>query len=402
MAFSPIDQVVASASSDATIRLWNLKDFRAIRSFQGHSSAVLRVAFLGNGMQLMSSSVDGLLKLWHIRTAECAATLEEHTSKVWCIDILGDRMVSGGADSKICVWRDSTLEVEKQRQDEKADLAIKDSRIGLLVREGKVEAALTLALELKRPGQMQQILLDHTMDLVGRRLFGSAEGAPSVNNTVSGKSRQKRGMQRGRKGDRQKSSKGDQDGTIAVAGGEAPNADIDLRRWVLSLTDPQLEQLVDMLEQWNSNRRMAPLAQMLFAILLLSVPATKLSSLEGMNATCGNVLSYAQRHMARIESLLQKTFLFDLILQDSSGLAIQEGQEAPQNGDEEPLDTSAEAALKRTMDVLLGDTDEANDLEMEEAEEEPEEEPEDDVIEEDDPAEEEPGAHSAPKKRKTA
>ncbi|CAE7868089.1 Tbl3, partial [Symbiodinium microadriaticum] len=86
----------------------------AIRSFQGHSSAVLRVAFLGNGMQLMSSSVDGLLKLWHIRTAECAATLEEHTSKVWCIDILGDRMVSGGADSKICVWRDATLEVEKQ------------------------------------------------------------------------------------------------------------------------------------------------------------------------------------------------------------------------------------------------------------------------------------------------
>ena len=41
---------------------------RAIRSFQGHSSAVLRVAFLANGMQLMSSSVDGLLKLWHIRS----------------------------------------------------------------------------------------------------------------------------------------------------------------------------------------------------------------------------------------------------------------------------------------------------------------------------------------------
>ncbi|CAE7234315.1 TBL3, partial [Symbiodinium pilosum] len=102
VAFSPIDQVVASASGDATIRLWNLKDFRAIRSFQGHSSAVLRVAFLANGMQLMSSSVDGLLKLWHIRTAECAGTFEEHSSKVWCVDIVGDRMVSGGADSKIC------------------------------------------------------------------------------------------------------------------------------------------------------------------------------------------------------------------------------------------------------------------------------------------------------------
>ena len=37
-----------------------------------------------------------------IRTAECAGTFEEHSSKVWCVDIVGDRMVSGGADSKIC------------------------------------------------------------------------------------------------------------------------------------------------------------------------------------------------------------------------------------------------------------------------------------------------------------
>ena len=52
---------------------------RAIRSFQGHSSAVLRVAFLPNGMPLMTSSVDGLLKLWHIRT---------ETPRIWRVKIL--------------------------------------------------------------------------------------------------------------------------------------------------------------------------------------------------------------------------------------------------------------------------------------------------------------------------
>eukprot|EP00913_Durusdinium_trenchii_P019533 g18362.t1 len=140
-------------------------------------------------MQLMTSSVDGLLKLWHIRTGWCAGTFEEHSSKVWCIDVCGNRMVSGGADSKICIWRDTTQEMEKQRQDEKADLALKalPGLTTLLVREGKagticcktlvilirwqVEAALTLALDLKRPGQMRQILLDHTMDVVGRKMF---------------------------------------------------------------------------------------------------------------------------------------------------------------------------------------------------------------------------------------
>ncbi|CAE7316565.1 Tbl3 [Symbiodinium sp. CCMP2456] len=233
VAFSPIDQVVASAS--------------AIRSFQGHSSAVLRVAFLANGMQLMSSSVDGLLKLWHIRTAECAATLEEHTSKVWCIDILGDRMVSGGADSKICVWRDSTLEVEKQRfslgvalgQDEKADLAIKDSRIGLLVREGKVvadRAAVRAEPSLAAPVQGGKVkgsivelfewsdclkwrrVVDSKTWLSGWMLLDHPQHGPLLRPSslpfqvkpLEPLCRQKRGMQRGRKGDRQKSSKGNQ------------------------------------------------------------------------------------------------------------------------------------------------------------------------------------------------
>merc|ERR1712050_272999 len=107
---------------------WNLRDYTPIRAFQGHTSAVLRVSFLANGMQLMSSSVDGLLKLWQIRTADCAATFEEHEGKLWCIDIVGDRMVSGGSDSKLCVWKDVTVEREKKRHDEQADAALKDSK----------------------------------------------------------------------------------------------------------------------------------------------------------------------------------------------------------------------------------------------------------------------------------
>ncbi|CAK9020600.1 unnamed protein product [Durusdinium trenchii] len=374
VAFSPIDQVVASASGDATVRLWNLKDFRAIRSFQGHSSAVLRVAFLSNGMQLMTSSVDGLLKLWHIRTAECAGTFEEHSSKVWCIDVCGNRMVSGGADSKICIWRDTTQEMEKQRQDEKADLALKDSRIALLVREGKVEAALTLALDLKRPGQMRQILLDHTMDVVGRKMF-TGDGDKAEPESQRG--------QRKRNKAKRATPKAKENGVCAKDKEES--TPIDLRRWVLSLNVEQLERLVELLEQWNSNRRMAPLAQMTFATLLLSVtattttpsrvPASKLKALEGMNATCRAVLSYASRHMARVESLLQKTYLFDLILQGSSqGLATKDSDDA----------TISAEALKRTMDVLLQGKDE--DLEKKEDEFE---ETEDDAVDEDTGSEDE-------------
>eukprot|EP00929_Paragymnodinium_shiwhaense_P070946 TRINITY_DN36032_c0_g1_i1.p1 TRINITY_DN36032_c0_g1~~TRINITY_DN36032_c0_g1_i1.p1 ORF type:complete len:969 (-),score=231.23 TRINITY_DN36032_c0_g1_i1:181-3087(-) len=335
VAFSPVDQVIASASGDTTVRLWNLRDYTAIRAFQGHSSAVLRVCFLPGGMQLMTSAVDGLLKLWQIRTSDCAGTFEEHEGKVWCIDVVGDTMVSGGSDSKLCIWKDVTAQKTQERHDEKAEAVMKDSKIGLLVREGKIEEALTLTLDLNRPGQMRQILTDHAMKLVGRTLKHSAK-APE--------------------GEDEEEGVAADDSTDAI-----PPA--NLRRWLMSLDATQLGRLVELLEQWNSNRKLASLAQMLMGLLLQVVPPGKLSSVEGLNATCGSFLSYSQRHMARVDALLQKTFLFDLVLQSGgSGLAMQKAaEEADQEASLEgrsllPAATdSAANALKRTMDVLHAD-----------------------------------------------
>lgn len=317
VAFSPIDQVVASASADTTVRLWNIRDFTPIRAFQGHTGAVLRVCFLANGMQLMSSGIDGLIKLWQIRTADCAATLEEHEGKVWCIDVCGEKMVSGGSDSKLVVWRDSTTEQAKVKHDEQAEAVVKDSKIGLLVKDGKIEAALSMALDLNRPGQMTHILTNYTMEVVGKSADAGKEGADPW----------------------------------------AGSSDVDLRRWVRSLSTTQLERFMEILEQWNSNRKLSSLAQMFLGLLLSVVPASKLTGLEGMNATCTNILSYSGRHMARTEALLQKTFLFDLVLQSStSGLSIQDG--LPRQGKQAAADSlaGAEDALARTMEVLLGDS----------------------------------------------
>lgn len=391
VAFSPTDQVIASASGDATVRLWNLKDYSPIRSFQGHASAVLRVCFLANGMQLMTSSADGLLKLWQIRTADCAATLEEHTGKVWCIDMMGQQMVSGGSDSKLCVWRDTTVEHAKEKRNAEAEVAMKDTRIGILVREGKVEAALTLALDLNRPGQMRQILVNYTMEVVDKCLSKSEPTTGSGGDGTGG------GKVSGAGGQKEEAS--------GEANDEEPtlNGDVDLRRWVLSLSTTQLERLVELLEQWNSNRRMASVAQMLMSLVLLAVPPSKLLSLEGMNATCGNILSYSGRHMARVDSLLQKTFLFDLVLQSSAfGLPVAVASKAGTvDGAEDGADDGAgkaAAALKQTMDVLLGGQaagDEAEEASDEDDEDEDAEEPKPQAAAADEEAEEAEEAEDA-------
>mmetsp|Transcript_53578 Transcript_53578/g.121093 ORF Transcript_53578/g.121093 Transcript_53578/m.121093 type:complete len:233 (+) Transcript_53578:2-700(+) len=146
---------------------------------------------------------------------------------------------------------------------------------------------------------------------------------------------------------------------------------VNLHRWVLSLSDAQLEKLVELLEQWNSNRRMASLAQMLFCLVLQAVPPAKLMAIEGMNKTTAAILSYSSRHMARVDALLQKTFLFDLVLQSSGfGLSLDESASGAGGAGpgvaaagRAPAPEGAEAALRRTMEVLLAPNEDDEEVE---------------------------------------
>lgn len=149
--FSPVDRVLATASGDRTVRLWSVTDMSCLKSLEGHSASVLRVHFLRAGLQLASAGADGLLKLWEIRTSEvcgvraqapalvpplllrhltpraaaplpplrasqCVATLDAHEDKAWALAVRPDsaQIVSGGADSVLCVWRDCTAEAEAE------------------------------------------------------------------------------------------------------------------------------------------------------------------------------------------------------------------------------------------------------------------------------------------------
>lgn len=125
--FSPVDQVLATASGDRTVKLWNLSDFTCVKTFEGHSNSVLRVDFLTRGMQLATAASDGLVKVWNIKDEECAATLDNHEEKVWALAVAKDEkhIVSGGADSVITVWEDVTETEELEKQQEQEELVLR-------------------------------------------------------------------------------------------------------------------------------------------------------------------------------------------------------------------------------------------------------------------------------------
>jgi WD40 repeat protein len=111
VAFSPDGGLLATATSDDVVELWDMTTGKKRKTFHGHDGRVRSVAFAPDGKTVASGgSRDRMIRFWDVATGKQGAALERQTGDTWCVAFApdGNTLLSWSEGSPFTLWQPSS------------------------------------------------------------------------------------------------------------------------------------------------------------------------------------------------------------------------------------------------------------------------------------------------------
>ncbi|KAL8383342.1 hypothetical protein RB595_006880 [Gaeumannomyces hyphopodioides] len=103
-----LDNMLATGSYDATIKIWDIETGRELRTLKGHTRGIRTLQF--DESKLISGSLDNTVKIWNWHTGELLSSLQGHSDGVIGVHFEGEFLASGSIDTRVKVFNFVTKE----------------------------------------------------------------------------------------------------------------------------------------------------------------------------------------------------------------------------------------------------------------------------------------------------
>lgn len=108
MVFSPDGALLASASIDGAVQIWNLETGHCLQTLHVHPDSVYSISFLPNSSNLIiSGREDNSIQVWDTMTNQMVQTLKGHSDAICAIGFSpnnNELLVSGSWDHTVRIW----------------------------------------------------------------------------------------------------------------------------------------------------------------------------------------------------------------------------------------------------------------------------------------------------------
>ncbi len=103
ISFSPDHKMLATASADKFVKVWDVPSGKFVKSFEGHTHHVLDVGWMADGKILASAGADNTVKIWDFEKGEQVRTINAHGKQVTRLMFIGKKgeFITGGGDNAV-------------------------------------------------------------------------------------------------------------------------------------------------------------------------------------------------------------------------------------------------------------------------------------------------------------